>query len=150
MNEPNNVTPFRPRPKPAPPGRKVFDAQRPQHKVFLVHGLTLAAFAVSWLFGFPLELLGVAAGVAAVAVAASNRREGMPWAQTHHEFGLRTLLLGGGVWMIAGMLVFLPLIGGLVIFVQIAVLIWAGLRAGVGLLWALQRKPVANPLTPLI
>ncbi len=148
--EPNNVTPFRARPRPRASAPKGFDAQRPQHKVFMVHGLTLASFLVTWLLAFPLELLGFAAAVAAVAVASANRRDGMPWAQTHHEFGLRTILLGGAVWIIAGMLAFLPLIGFVVAFVHIAVLIWVGVRAIAGLVRAYLRRPVPNPHTPLI
>jgi uncharacterized membrane protein len=150
MTEPNNVTPFRPRPKSRPTAPKGFDVQRPQHKVYLVHGLTLAAFAITWLLDFPFELLGLAAGVAAVMVASANRREGMPWAQTHHEFGLRTILLGGSVWLVVGMLAMLPLVGGLVGVVHLIVLAWVGVRAVAGLIRAFGRKPVPNPLTPLI
>jgi uncharacterized membrane protein len=150
MNEPSNITPFRPRPRPQPNAPKGFDAQRPQHKVYLVHALTLAAFLVAWQTSFPIELLGFGAAVAVVAIASSNRREGMPWAQTHHEFALRTVLLGGAVWIVAGMLLFLPLIGPIIAVVQLVVLAWVVVRSLASLVRAYGRRPVPNPLTPLI
>ena len=153
MSEPTNVTPFRPRPKTPPPrGSRGFDPQRPQHKVLLMHGLTAAAFLVTWALTFPLSLLGLGAGIGAVAIAQSNRRDGMPWAQTHHEFGVRTLLLGAAVWVVVGLLVMLPIPGlaAIVDLVQLAVLVWVLARTAAGIWRALNRRPTPNPMTPLL
>lgn len=153
MSEPTNVTPFRPRPKTPPPrGSRGFDPQRPQHKVLLMHGLTAVAFLLNWWLAFPLSLLGLGAGIGAVAIAQSNRREGMPWAQTHHEFGVRTLLLGAAVWVVAGLFVMLPIPGvaTAVELVQLVVLVWVLARTAMGVWRALNRKPTPNPLTPLV
>lgn len=150
MSEPNNVTPFRPRPKPAPSRKSGFDPQRPQHKVLAVHGLTIATFLIYQFLTAPWNLAGLGLGVAAVAIASSNRNEGMPWAMTHHEFALRTVLIGGAVWMISGLLGWIPFLGLAISFVQLAVLVWVLVRATVGLVRALGRKPTPNPRTPLI
>jgi uncharacterized membrane protein len=117
-----------------------------------MHGLTAAAFLLNFFLAFPFSLIGLAAGIAAVAIAQSNRRDGMPWAQTHHEFGVRTLLLGAAVWVVVGLLVMLPLPGvaAAVQVVQLVVLVWVLIRTAAGVWRALNRKPTPNPLTPLI
>ena len=117
-----------------------------------MHGLTAAAFLVTWALTFPLSLLGLGAGIGAVAIAQSNRRDGMPWAQTHHEFGVRTLLLGAAVWVVVGLLVMLPIPGlaAIVDLVQLAVLVWVLARTAAGIWRALNRRPTPNPMTPLL
>lgn len=147
---PTNVTPFRPRKPPEAERKSGFDMQRPQHKVVLVYALGAIAFAIYFVTSMPIELIGLGFGVACVAIAASNRDDGMPWARTHHEFALRTMLIGAAVWMIAGLLTWVPLLGAVASLAQIATLIWVGVRFGVGLLRAAQRKPVPNPMTFLV
>jgi|688.fasta_scaffold865117_2 uncharacterized membrane protein len=153
MNEPTNITPFRRRPQPPKlQGPRGFDPQRPQHKALLMHALTAAAFLINWAAPFPGSLIGLGAGIGAVAIAQSNRREGMPWAQTHHEFGIRTLLLGAAVWVVSGLLIMAPAPGvaTAVSFIQLLVLAWVLARAAVGFWRALNRKPTPNPLTPFL
>lgn len=149
MDRRDNVTPFRPR-RPNQPQRPGFDLQRPQHKVFLVHALTLATFAVYGFFTTPITYLGLGLGVAAVAIAASNRAQGMPWAATHHEFALRTVLIAGAVWMLSGLLLILPGAGAVVFGVQWVTLAWVAVRVAAGFIRALLRRPTPNPRTPLI
>lgn len=150
MAEPSNVTPFRPR-KPAPPPKKPgLDLQRPQHKVVLVYALTAGAFLFYWLTVPPISYMGLALGVAAVAIAASNREEGMPWARTHHEFALRTVLIGGAVWVLAALVMWIPVVSTVAFFVQLAALAWVGVRVVAGLIRAAQRKPTPNPRTLLL
>ena len=55
-------------------------------------------------------------------------------------------MIGFAVWTIGGALGFVN--GALVIvgfYVRVAVVIWATIRAGVGLVLALMRRPVWNP-----
>jgi uncharacterized membrane protein len=115
-----------------------------------MHGLTLGAFAGFFLLGGMLEFIAMAAGIAAIAIAATNRQDGMPWARTHHEFGLRTLIIGGVTWVLAGLAGAIPLIGMVAWFVMIGVLLWVGLRGVVGLLRGAARQPMERPTGLLI
>ncbi len=144
----DNVTPFRPRPKPVKPqqsGGMGFKTHR--GKAVLAHLLTLAAFALNWFLPTgPLSLIGMAVGIAAVVLAYSNRGEGMPWAATHHEHALRTLIIGYSIWVLGSLLIYISRFLGLAtVFVHLAIVIWAGLRAAIALALALLRKPVPNP-----
>jgi uncharacterized membrane protein len=150
MTEPNNVTPFRRRPPPKRTGGTGFNVQRPQHKVFLLHALTAAAFVGSWLLSFPLQLFALGAGVGAVAIAQSNRRDGMPWAQTHHEFGIRTLLFGGSALMLISVASFFPLIGGYLRILVPITCLWVLVRTAAAFVRAVLRRPVPNPGTFLV
>ena len=148
----DNVTPFRRRPPPKPAQRSGGLTSH-RGKAILVHALTLVGFATSLLLALPtpFSLIPMAVGVAAVAVAFSNRTEAMPWAQTHHEHALRTLLIGYAVWTLGSLI--LGLIGPLAIavpFIKFGVLIWVAIRSGVGLVLAILRKPIPNPRGPLL
>ena len=85
-------------------------------------------------------------GVAAVLIVYSSRGAAMPWANTHHEHALRTLIIGYSLWVVAGLLV---LINGalypITVYLQLGIAIWAGLRALVALVLGVMRKPVPNP-----
>lgn len=143
----DNVTPFR-RPKPVRPqqsGGLGFKTHR--GKAVLAHLLTLAAFSLNFfLRAPPLSFAGLIVGVAAVALVYSNRGAAMPWANTHHEHALRTLIIGYVIWVLASLL---PMINGalftITIYAQLAVLIWAGLRAAIALVLAVMRRPLPNP-----
>lgn len=150
MADRDNITPLRPRRPPPRTERKLIDLNRPQHKVLLTHALVWATFVLHFVLSFPLELIGLAAAIAAIAIATSNRYDGMPWARTHHEFALRTLLIGGAIWIISGMMGFIPFIGLLVLLTHFAVLGWVSVRCAVGLWRAGKRKPTPNPRTMLI
>lgn len=164
---PDNVTPFRrPKPRPVAPqqsGGWGFKTHR--GKVVLVHALTLLAFvaailgtpAINVLFADPPEgiiaqarliswMVGLIAAIAAVVVAYSNRGAAMPWANTHHEHAMRTLLIGYAIWVIAGLLVYIHgVLAIATIFIQFVVFVWASLRAGVALALGAMRKPIAHP-----
>ena len=149
----DNVTPFRPRPKPAQPqqsGGLGFRTHR--GKAVLAHLLTLAAFAMNWFFPLPpLSFIGMAVGIAGAALAYSNRGQGMPWAATHHEHALRTLIIGYSIWVLGSLLTYLsPMLVLATWFVHLAVVLWAALRAGIALVLALMRKPVPNPRGVLV
>jgi uncharacterized membrane protein len=71
----------------------------------------------------------------------------MPWANTHHEHALRTLIIGYSIWILASLLT-LAGVGALVtivIYIKLAVLLWAGVRALIGLVLAVMRRPIPNP-----
>lgn len=160
----DNVTPFR-RPKPTRPqqqGGWGFKTHR--GKALLVQFLTFLAFLLN-LFGavsgqILMGLLGVdfgqfqivlwiasiAISIAAVALAFSNRGQGMPWANTHHEHALRTLILGYSIWTLGSALSYINgILGVATIFIQLAVVIWAIPRALIGMALASARKPIPNP-----
>jgi uncharacterized membrane protein len=145
---PDNVTPFRRPPKPVRPqqsGGLGFKTHR--GKAVLGHLLTLAAFLLNFFFRVaPLSFLGLIVAIAAVVLVYSNRGEAMPWANTHHEHALRTLVIGYAIWVLASLLTFVSgALYAVTIYVQLAVLIWAGLRAAIALVLAIMRKPVPNP-----
>lgn len=143
----DNVTPFR-RPKPVRPQQQGgLGIKTHRGKVVLAHVLTIAAFVLNFtLRGFPLSLIGLVVGIAAVAIVYSSRGAAMPWANTHHEHALRTLIIGYALWMVAGLLI---LINGalypITIYLQLGIAIWAVLRAVVALVLGVMRKPVPNP-----
>jgi uncharacterized membrane protein len=147
----DNVTPFRRRPPPKPVQRGGGITSH-RGKAILVQLLTLAAFGLSFVFPAPpLSYLAMAVAIAGIAVAISNRAEAMPWAQTHHEHAMRTLVIGYVIMTLASLLTFIS--GALVVvyfYVQIAVLIWVAIRAGVGLVLAIMRRPIWNPRGPLL
>jgi uncharacterized membrane protein len=143
----DNVTPFR-RPKPVRPqqsGGMGFKTHR--GKVVLVHLLTIAAFTLNLFLNMPpYSFIGMIVAIAAIALAYTNRGQAMPWANTHHEHAVRTLVIGYAVWVLAGLLGYIH--GALAVFtwfIYLAVAIWAGLRAGVALVLGVMRKPVPHP-----
>lgn len=144
----DNVTPFRRPPKPVRPqqqGGMGFKTHR--GKVVLAHVLTIAAFSLNFFLRTPpLSFIGMIVGIAAVVLVYSNRGQAMPWANTHHEHALRTLIIGYSIWVLGTVLMLIN--GALAIvsfYIQLAVLIWAGLRAVIALVLAAMRKPVPNP-----
>jgi uncharacterized membrane protein len=167
MSRDDNVTPFRrPKPRPVAPQRGSgvgFKTHR--GKVVLVHSLTLIAFiaaiigtpAINLLFADPSAtiigqarlvgwIVGLVAAIAAVVVAYSNRGAAMPWANTHHEHAMRTLLIGYAIWVVASLLTYIHgILGIATIFIQIGVFIWAAVRASVALVLGIARKPIPNP-----
>lgn len=145
----DNVTPFRrPPPRPVRPqqsGGWGFKTHR--GKAVLGHLLTLAAFSLNFFLRMPpLSFLGLIVAIAAVVLVYSNRGEAMPWANTHHEHALRTLIIGYAIWVLASLL---TLVNGalftITIYIQLGVLIWAVLRALIALVLAVMRKPVPHP-----
>lgn len=143
----DNVTPFR-RPKPVRPQQQGgLGIKTHRGKVVIAHVLTIAAFVANFLLRTaPWSFIGMIIGIAAVVIVFSNRGAAMPWANTHHEHALRTLIIGYSLWVLAGLLVLIN--GSLVtitIFLQLGVAIWAVARAGVALVLGVMRKPVPNP-----
>ena len=144
----DNVTPFR------RPPRRVQKKQQEglglkthRGKAMLVQLLTIAAFALNLVFPAPPEsYIGMAVAMGGFALAYSNRYTGMPWAMTHHEHAVRTLMIGYAIWTIASLLTLIY--GALMIvsfYIQIAVSIWALLRAVIGFVLAAMRRPIPNP-----
>lgn len=150
----DNVTPFRrPPPKPVAPQRgEGFGFNTHRGKAALVQLLALAAFALNLVWRAPpLSFVALAVGVAAALLAFSNRGQAMPWANTHHEHAIRTLIIGYSIWVLAGLLTYIsPFLSLATFFIQIAVAIWAGVRTLVGLVLALMRRPINNPYGWLI
>lgn len=118
----------------------------------LAHILTIAAFVLSvMLRAPPAAYAGYVVAVAAAALAYSLRRAAMPWAATHYEHALRTLIIGYLLWAFAAAL---QLIHGalipVVLYLQLAVALWAVVRAAVALFLALTRRPIPHPHAWLI
>jgi uncharacterized membrane protein len=144
----DNVTPFRrPPPKPVRPQQEGWGFKTHRGKAVLGHLLTLAAFALNFALRMPpLSFIGLAVGILAVLLVYSNRGAAMPWANTHHEHALRTLIIGYSIWVVGSLL---TLINGalftITLYIQLGVLIWAGLRALIGLVLAILRRPIPHP-----
>lgn len=143
----DNVTPFR-RPKPVrPQSQGGLGIKTHRGKVVLAHVMTIAAFSLNVAFRLPpWSFIGLAVSIAAVVVVYSNRGAAMPWANTHHEHALRTLIIGYSLWIVASLLTLVY--GGLytiTIYIQLGVAIWAVLRALVALVLGVMRKPIPNP-----
>lgn len=148
----DNVTPFRPR-KPPPKPKRTLNLQSPRGKAIFVQALTLACFAVTYaLPAPPWSYIGLAIGIAAIAVASANRHDGMPWARTHHEHALRTIIIGAVIWTLLSLSLFfqVAVVATIVFWGRIAIVLWAGLRALIGVGLAIFRKPIPNPKGPLI
>jgi uncharacterized membrane protein len=146
----DNVTPFR-RPSPkrpvAPQQQGGWGFKTHRGKVVLAHLLTIAAFVVNFMFRAPpWSFLGLGLGIAAVVLVFSNRGQGMPWANTHHEHALRTLIIGYALWALASVL---TLINGsliaITLYAQLGVALWAVVRALIALVLGVMRKAVPHP-----
>jgi uncharacterized membrane protein len=147
----DNVTPFRPRRPPPRPKSKGLGLTTHRGKAVLAQLLTLICFAASFLLPSPpWSYIGLAIGVAGVAIAASNRYDAMPWAKTHHEHVLRTIIIGAAIWTLGSLLLMFPLTGAATIWVYLVVLVWVAIRAGIGLVLAVLRKPIPHPKGILI
>jgi len=145
----DNVTPFRrPQKKPVAPqqqGGLGFKTHR--GKVVLAHLLTIAAFVLNfYLRTPPWSFLALAVAIAAVVLVYANRGEATPWANTHHEHALRTLIIGYAIIVLIGLL---PMIFGalaiVTFYVTLAATIWAVLRAVIALVLGIMRRPIPNP-----
>ena len=144
----DNVTPFRRPPKRVQQrqqGGLGFKSHR--GKAVLVHLLTLTAFALDFVFPTGIEsYIGMAVGLGAAFLAYSNRYDAMPWAATHHEQVFRTLLLGFSIWTIASAMTFINgALGVVAVYIHLAIIVWAAIRSGVGLVLALMRRPIWHP-----
>lgn len=145
----DNVTPFRRPPKrPAAPQRGDglgFNTHR--GKVVIAHVLTIAAFGLNFFLPTPpLSLIGLVVGVAAILLVLSNRGQAMPWANTHHEHAVRTLMIGYAIWVFGSLLTLIsPFLALGTLLVQIVAAIWAIIRAGIALVLGVMRKPIPNP-----
>ncbi|MBP6690576.1 MAG: hypothetical protein KA153_11330 [Hyphomonadaceae bacterium] len=153
----DNVTPFR-RPKPKRPqqqGGLGFKTHR--GKAVLVHLLTMATYVCAFFFPFPppggsplvlyvAGCISFALAIIAVTIAMPNRYSGMPWATTHHEHAIRTLLLGFVTWTLTSALLYISTgLAPVTFWTHVAIMLWAALRSIVGLVLALMRKPISNP-----
>lgn len=158
----DNVTPFRrPPPKPRHPQREGWGLKTHRGKAVLVHILTIACFAVP--FVLPLggieRFVGLGLGIAAGVIAYTSREDATPWAATHHEQALRTVVIAFVVTtfltlpalVIPRSAVDILSVYSLIVFwANIVVSIWAGIRALVGLVLAGMRKPVFNAKSLLL
>lgn len=144
----DNVTPFRPRPSPPKPRRRLFNLQSQRGKALLVQALTAICFALTYVLDAPpWSYVGLAFGIAGVAIAMGNRQDGMPWARTHHEHAMRTIVIGAAAWTLLTVFLlipFAPLIP-IVYWGRIAIVAWTCIRALIGLGLALFRRPIPNP-----
>lgn len=156
----DNVTPFRrPPPRPVRPqqqGGMGFKTHR--GKAILVHLLTMASFLVPFAIGGIVggqasQLVGFGIGLAAVLVAYSSRDGATPWAATHHEQAIRTIIIASVILTVLSLprlvvsmefVDFWAVYGMVWFWGRIIVLVWAGLRAIVGLVLAGMRRPVFN------
>ncbi len=144
----DNVTPFRRPPKRVRQRQQGgFGFKTHRGKAVLVHVLTLAAFTLNLIFPSGLQsYVGVAVGLGAAFLAYSNRYEGMPWAATHHEHVFRTVLIGYSLWTVATALTYVSGALALVtIYTHLAIIVWAVIRSGVGLVLAIMRRPIWRP-----
>jgi uncharacterized membrane protein len=154
----DNVTPFRRPPKrPAAPQQSGWGLKTHRGKAVLAHLLTLAAFALALVFpAAPLSLIALGVAVAALLFVYSNRGAGMPWANTHHEHALRTLVIGYVIITLVSLLIMVvntPLTPASMrdifrkfsFWTSVAVALWAGARALIALVLAALRQPLRNP-----
>jgi uncharacterized membrane protein len=140
----NNVTPFR---RPPAPDRRQGSLKDPHAQAMLVHGLAIACFVLFFLTSGELfDFLAIGIGFAALAIAASKRDDPPGWAATHHEFSLRTMLIGGAIWLVSAIVGIVPVLGDLAAWIlQLAIVVWAGLRGGFAILRARERAPMVRP-----
>lgn len=145
----SNVTPFRRPPKraPAPQQEGGWGFKTHRGKAVLSQFLALAAFALNFFFSAPpMSFIALGVAIAGVLIAYTNRGAAMPWANTHHEHALRTLVIGYCIWLLAAMLTYVH--GSLAIatfYIHIAIVIWAVVRAAIGFVLAIMRRPVPHP-----
>jgi len=146
MARPENVVPLRPRRRRQ---TKRWDLKAPRSQVLLVHGLTLATFCLHLAGAGALRYVAIALGVAAVAIAAARRQDGMPWACTHHEYALRTLVFGAAASILVSLLALAPGMAPYAGYGDLGVLAWVGLRTVWGFGRGLLRLPMMRPRSPL-
>lgn len=127
-------------------------------KALLVHALTIACFIVPFLIASAVgpqlaQLIGFGIGLAGVLLAYSSRDGATPWAATHHEQALRTIIIGAvimTIFSLPGLVVqpsvraFWTIYSPIAFWGWVAVVLWGGLRAVVGIVLAGLRRPVFN------
>jgi uncharacterized membrane protein len=134
----DNVTPFRPRPKPP---RPKFEWRGKGGLILLAYLMTLVAFAIAWGGGQWLSLVGFGIAIAVVAICATRRDIG-GWLGTHFEFALRTVVIAGSAMILLSLARFFgPVVG----YIELAVLAWVAFRCAAGLFRALRRVPHNDP-----
>jgi hypothetical protein len=156
----SNVTPFRRPPKrpvaPQQHGGMGFKTHR--GKALLVHVLTIACFVVPFfLIGFigaqAAQLVGFGIGLAGALLAYSSRETATPWAATHHEQAVRTIIIAAvlitalglpGLVIQQDVVSFWTIYNPIAFWSWVIIVLWAGLRAVVGLVLAGMRRPVFN------
>lgn len=126
-------------------------------KAVLVQLLTLATYVCAFLFPFPsppgtpimvviVSCFSLAFALAAVALAMPNRYDAMPWAATHHEHAIRTLMIGFAIWTLASALTYISgSLSFVAFYTHIAIVIWAVARSSVGVVLAFMRRPIWHP-----
>lgn len=142
----DNVTPFRRRP---PPPKPPFNLRDPRQLARGIYVLAAIGFALNW-FGGMIGLLGLGVALAAVFIAAGNRGEGPPWAQSHFEFVTRTLVIAACGLLLTSLVAMLPLVAPAAFFVRVAIYLWLGVRLLVGFWRAMRAKPNAFARTWLV
>ncbi|MCR6645485.1 MAG: hypothetical protein NVV62_13750 [Terricaulis sp.] len=153
----SNVTPFRRPPKrPAAPqqsGGLGFKTHR--GRVVLVHVLTLLCFGLPWVLAFPgSDLITLGFGIAAALLAVVSRNDATPWAATHHQQAIFTLIIAMVSYLVLAlpgylltpqmMASFASTLAPVFFWATVLITIWAIVRAGVGLVLAILRRPVFN------
>lgn len=146
MGDTDNVTRF-----PAPMKKPLFDPRDPKSQTFLVYLLAVIAFAVSWAGNHFTSWIGLGCGIAALAISASKRDEGVFWARSHFDFVLRTVVIGGVVWTLVSLVGIIPFLGGAVAWtLKPIIMLWVLVRCIVGFVRASDTKVITNPTTWLI
>lgn len=140
----------RPQPPRAGGVRGGIDWSRPRAQVALMYALGIAAFT-ALVFGDGLiDWVGTGFGVAALAIAASRKDLPPSWAASHHEFGLRTLIIAGCAWMLLALSKILIITIPFAALAQIGVGLWLLARSVVGLVRGLDERPIERPETLLV
>jgi uncharacterized membrane protein len=143
MNAPDNVTPFPSSRRPPP---KAPDLRVP---ALAVYGLGLIAFALFLSGRQYADLVAIACAVGAVIIAAGRRDEGPAWIRSHHEFGLRTLVIAGAIWTLLSLVAYVPFLVKPALFARVAIGLWLAARCLYGIVQTVRKKIISNPRTAL-
>jgi uncharacterized membrane protein len=166
----DNVTPFRKRRPPPKPVRQGPPLSTHRGKAVAVEAcallmgvfqaLLVAPHVMVWIPGldqaglalaqntpppFVSSLLSLAAAGCGFFIALSNREQAMPWAQTHHEFALRTIVVGVCGSALASVTGFLGVLSIVAVPIRTLAALWVMARSGVGLMRAVGRQAMMNP-----
>jgi len=121
---------------------------RPQAVLVYVMGVTSFGLFMS---GRPYaDLVGMAVGVAAVAIAAGKREDGPAWVRSHYDFALRTIVIAAATVTLLSLVTFLPVLILAAWFAKLAVGVWLLVRCLVGIFQALRLKPIRDSRTLLL
>lgn len=136
---------------PVKSGKPLFDPRDPKSQTFLVYGLAVLAFGITWAGNQWVDWVGLGFGAAALFVAASKRDEGVFWARSHFDFALRTVIIGAVAWTVVSIIGIIPILGWIIAWVaKPLIMIWVVVRSAVGFLRASETKVIANPTTWLV